>query len=247
MSGDRFFYGLSPVEMSLDKFIERYSGCYYIGGENNFVLSQSRLSQSSRYIEGQIDDLLERGIREKRDVARILAWKIGKIRHGKSEKNGKFEYAEDWRRADELDVTLYKKPFELKKIATFITDHIDELERQADENPQAVLDSLRHEKIDGLGSVYLITLLYFISKGKWPIYDRFAKMALYAIIHDIKPGGAVEYKGLPDKNDDAFSNIMKNEMEEYIGELKQVFGDRYLNSRDVDRALWVYGHLFKLK
>lgn len=33
-------------------------------------------------------------------------------------------------------------------------------------------------------------------------------------------------------------------MADYIANLVSVFGNEYKLNRDVDRALWVYGHLF---
>ena len=33
-------------------------------------------------------------------------------------------------------------------------------------------------------------------------------------------------------------------MAEYINKLEDVFGKEYQNNRNIDRALWVYGHLF---
>ena len=146
------------------------------------------------------------GIKEKIDIVHILAWKIGKIKHKESDKTNRFQYAKDWRQAENFDVTRYGKAFDLDGIASFVASNIEELEREADENPQLVLDRLYGEHFYGLGPVYLLTLLYFISKGKYPIYDRFAQMALTAIHNDVKPGGIVNFKAL---SGSAFSTIMK--------------------------------------
>ena len=35
-------------------------------------------------------------------------------------------------------------------------------------------------------------------------------------------------------------------MQKYIGLIEEIFGiKKYSENRDIDRALWVYGHLFK--
>ena len=233
------FYRPDGSLMSEDEFVSYYGARYYIGGRG-----VPRSSPSSRYVENTIDRLLKCGIKEKIDIVHILAWKIGKIKHKESDKTNRFQYAKDWRQAENFDVTRYGKAFDLDGIASFVASNIEELEREADENPQLVLDRLYGEHFYGLGPVYLLTLLYFISKGKYPIYDRFAQMALTAIHNDVKPGGIVNFKAL---SGSAFSTIMKREMEEYNGQMERVFGEKYQDSRDIDRALWVYGHFFKVK
>ena len=233
------FYRPDGRQMGEDEFISYYGARYYIGGGG-----VPRSSPSSKYVEDTIDELLKCGIRNKIDVVHILAWKIGKIKHRESDEKGCFRYAEDWKRAENFDVTWRDKPFDLGGIAGFVASNIKELERQADENPQLVLDRLYGEHFYGMGPVYLLTLLYVISKGKYPIYDRFAQMALTAIHNDVKPGGIVNFKAL---SGSAFSTIVKREMEEYIGQMERVFGEKYQDSRDIDRALWVYGHFFKVK
>lgn len=237
----KFFYP-DGTEIGKDEFIRYYSSCYYIGGEKI-----PRLSPNSHCTENEIDRLLKQGIKVKIDVVHILAWKLGKINHKESEKSGEFEYASDWKRAEDFDVARYGKPFEIERIAEFICDNIGELEGQSEKNAQTVLNRLRDEKFYGLGSVYLITLLYFISKGHYPIYDRFAQMALGAILKGVKPGDIVQYAELPEKSSRAFSGIMAHEMSEYIKQMHDVFKDEYMADRDIDRALWVYGHLFKTK
>lgn len=92
--------------------------------------------------------------------------------------------------------------------------------------------------------MYIITLLYFISHGQYPIYDRFAWKAIQAICDDKKPGDVINALELPAKNTRAFDTVFDTYMIPYIEKLKSVFGATYQESRDVDRALWVYGHKF---
>ena len=94
-----------------------------------------------------------------------------------------------------------------------------------------------------LGSVSLIALLFFITQGELPIYDRYAEIALKAIAGNIRPGQEVRYAELPGKNDTA-SEIWKSRIQPYINTLEMFFGDEWERNRDIDRALWVYGHLF---
>ena len=237
------FFDRCGKKISAEQFIELYGSSYYLD-QDRYV---SRASQNSRYVEDEIDRLLREGIKTKTDVVHILAWKIGKILHKASDETRQFCYAADWSNAEKLQVHRFGKQFKIDPMATYITDNITKLEELAKNDPQNVLNDLKGHSIKGIGVVYLITLLYFISRGKYPIYDRFAMMAICGIMSDKKPGEIIPYKELPGKNSPGFGSIMSDHMEPFISKLNAVFGDQYQKSRDVDRALWVYGHLFNTK
>lgn len=234
------FYCPCGKVISEGDFIKLYADSYYL--DNRQVVSNAQ--QSSRYVEDKMDCLLKNGICSTKDVARILAWKIGKIDHKNS--NDQFVYASDWENAESLNVTRYGNPFDLAGIANYIINNKDHLEKKADSDPQGVLNELRDVSVKGLGTTYLVTLLYFLSKGKYPIYDRFAYKGVKAILQDKKPGEIVDYEGVPDKTSKKrFESFIDNEMTCYVKDLTTIFGERYKDDRDIDRALWVYGHLFK--
>lgn len=240
------FFDVKGKEICLEKFVNDYSKDYFLSGKGLVP----GLSRSSEYVEKVITDILDKGIKTEPDVARILAWKIGKIRHKESEDNKKFIYASDWVNAEQLSATRYSKPFPLDTIAHDITSEITGLEKIAKEDPQGLLNTINKPEYRGMGSVYLVTLLYFLSKAEYPIFDQFAMKALSAIKGNTAPkvgekvGVEVEFIDLPDKQSKRFSNIMENEMAIYIGMLDEIFGDKWKTDRDIDRALWVYGHLF---
>ena len=233
------FYGKAGVSITLERFITLYGDSYYLDKER-YVPG---VSQSSRYTEDEIDRLLREGIKCELDVIHILAWKIGKIRHAESK--SRFCYSKDWSNAESFRANRYGKEFDLKTISQYIVKNIESLEDQAKSNPQKVLNDLRDINIKGLGSVYLVTLLYFISRNTFPIYDRFAKMAIDAIETGLKPGSSVCYCELPTKDSKEFGHIMDDYIYPYQKKLETQFGDKYREGRDVDRALWVYGHMFR--
>lgn len=243
------FYMPDGTEIDAKEFVEKYSEDYYLKeiGKKGLV---PNLDRSSKYIENEIEKILYKGIKNERDVARIIAWKIAKIKHRESEDNQKFIYASDWVNAEQLSVTRYSNPFPLDTIAHDITSDIKGLKKIATEDPQGLLNAINKSEYKGMGSVYLVTLLYFLSKGAYPIYDQFAMLALTAIKRDIAPkvgekvGVDVKFIELPDKQSKSFSYIMENEMAIYIEMLGEIFGDKWKSDRDIDRALWVYGHLF---
>ena len=235
------FYGKNTEELTSEQFVEKYNSSYYLG-QPKLVAG---VSQNSKVTEDEIDHILCDGIRSQLDIYHILAWKVGKIKHAESDASNRFVYASDWTGIETGVVNRFGKELDLTGLAIYIVEDIRHLEEQAKNDPQGVLEGLRKEAPPGIGTVYLITLLYFISRGTWPSYDRFAMMALSAIAEGKKPGEPVKYVELPDKNSGKFHSVMDICKQTYIKQLEDIFGKEYSKDRNVDRALWVYGHCFK--
>lgn len=261
-------------DISAEEFVKEYSDDYFLKkpGVKGLVPG---LKRSSEFVEKTISAILRNGIQDEQDVARILAWKIGKIRHRDSQNSGTsdeerhFEYSKDWVNAEKLgDVWLYckdktpEKAFPLKDITSFIAKKNENneliLESLAKNNRLELLNTINdyiiNKKIQYFGTVYIITLLYFLSRGETPIYDKYAMMALDAICSDTAPkeNGKVyiKYNALPSnkiKDKEAFNHIISCRISEYEDKIKTVyeeFGDQWKRCRKFDQALWVYGHLF---
>ena len=249
----------------LKTFVGFYNCRYFLtkeGEANDPVLystarSRRGVTQNSYLVEQQIDGILNNGIRSEKDVMKILAWKIGKIKHKKSQidlaKGKNIAYHSDWEKAEECDVKRYGKEWkEIKPFAKYIADNICHLEKlAANDRPIEVLSELRQAqdclKLKWIGPVYLLTLLYFISKGNYPIYDQFAHYALKAI-EEQKSFTEQQYT-TDDINCEVdqtadLERFFSTYKEKYLKRLQDIFQDEYKN-RDVDRALWVYGHLYK--
>lgn len=214
----KFYYPDGTEIKKKEDFIKFYSQVYYYRNKN-------------KDLEDRIDGLLRRDTLTRKDIVAILEWKIGGTSDGEvvKNRNGSIDVGELIHRYD-----LQSESFNKRVLYK--------------ENAQETLAFLTSQK--GIGPVYAITLLYFISKGEWPIYDKYAKMALSAILDpkERKPRDVVKHKELPQKDSKAFSNIMCQDMEEYKGQIEAAFGmDEYRKSRDIDRALWAYGHLFNPK
>ncbi len=94
------------------------------------------------------------------------------------------------------------------------------------------------QNMSGLGTVYLLTLVWAISGMKYPIFDRFSKIAITAICKSEKPNKK-GYKYPPDKTQIV---SIKDMYEKYQGQLSEVFGNEWKTRREIDQALWVYGH-----
>lgn len=224
-----------PIK-SIDAFLDFYSKCYYI--DNN------------KEVEDVIDNILKTGIKSPVELFRVLAWKFGKIDMKKSKENA-FVYKGS---TDEQSMKLQiprRKALINKSDIEGLYERIKECSGDFDDDiAKKFLTDIKtftEEKSwkNHFGSVYMITLLYFVSKGKYPIVDSFAYVALEAIYRPIDFGKRI---GSPDFNqlyksgfDKTFT---KGYYAKYIARLEELFGEK-VKSREVDQALWVYGKLFK--
>ena len=271
-----FYYPCGKQMSGKEEFVEFYSDRYYTKSEKilyNTSCSGRTYSvkQSSRHVEKIIDNILCKNPADftDSDIALILAWKMGKINHKESDnsetkiflhKNWKAVLG-DYSKVNGFSDWDYKEPIrqyggritlDIKVIADYLCENAVELNNLINKKPDGLklaMDKVMQESWQGIGPVYLITLLYFISNhknpGKCPIYDRFAARALLAIKDNIKPGKSIKCGTLPDKTYSNWSERVNVKMKAYIDMLEFVFDDKYKKNRDIDRALWVYGHLFK--
>ena len=240
------FYKPLGEEINKEQFIKMYSDAYYTGKVDGDRIPG--LNKNSKYIEEEIEKLLNNGFDNEIDLIRIIAWKMGKIRLSLSEEKREFCYCKDWaidEKSGYFKITRYGKDFSVQPMIDYIVENKEELFET--NNPQIILNNLRDNSTNGIGTVYLITLLYFISKANYPIYDKFAWLALKAIMNNENPTitKGFKYKELPIKDSVGFDCLCENEYADYILDIKSVFGDEYKTNRDIDRALWVYGHQFK--
>ena len=90
-----------------------------------------------------------------------------------------------------------------------------------------------------VGAVYIINLLFFLSKGEYPIYDKFAHVALKALSLGVSPSYAF-VGGAPEKGE---IKKVKSMYLDYVSLIDSLIGlEVYGKDRKWDRALWAYGH-----
>lgn len=267
---------------SIREFITVYSGKEY-----------KRLTNDDCSIADDLADKLlnadafdEENGRE--EVFFILAWKMGGINYSETNKSA------DHQKENDLENIRYKSkwiwnnenpqannngnaitPLNIlldtivrlgKKKAEWKNRIFTENREEATE----ILESLAKLKANQIGAVYLITLLYFLTNGRWPIYDKFAYIALRGIKEGMNPFGKKEIefrdrmpskdKNFPDRFIDNMKNLLniteekRNQYTEYVDWIKAfelAYQNEdgfcsYIQSRDIDRALWAYGHYYKL-
>lgn len=250
---------------TINDFLDFYNNCYYV--------------QTSQWVEKQITELLKKGKMEEQDLFNILAWKTNRINHQKSEDTKSFVYTG----SSDKNTSRWNFDFE-KEEATAVTRRtIDNLfpflkyisrELNTTVESAEILKLLKEKSPEGIGTVYLITFLYFITHGNEPIYDVFAMAALDAIYPknqdtiSLTLGSYVKMRELPSKNDNGFQNLLNPQKPNHSKSnyiiykeklnvfMEEVNSERissgknsleYKDCRDIDRALWVYGHLFRSK
>jgi hypothetical protein len=197
-----------------------------------------RGNQTSRFVENQVCALLTQTTPfSKDDLILAIAWKIGLIDHRSSEASKKIKYLRDWptalkdRYGHDFSVSI---PSLAASMPTILT-------QLGQGNPQYLFDL--HSELDGFGPVFILTVLFFVSHGRFPIYDRFAHIAALAIAQGLPPGSFVDYRAVQKWND--FQHYM-NLLLPISHACPQGLGTPSMSiSRLVDRALWVYGHFFE--
>ncbi len=245
----KFYDCKNNSQIEREDFIKIYNGSYFLSGERMV----KGVIRNSTVAENEIERILNEGIKTDKDVINILAWKLGKIKHRETDadKNGNIVFSEDWKNAYKFDILRYGRQWgKIEEFVNYIVSNIEYLCSKSKCCPQKVLNELKAQAPKGIGTVYLITLLYFISQGKYPIYDRFAYLALQGIKQGTEPfTKKIKPSILPDKNSEKFKSVYEDYIEPYVKELSDIFGSDYNRSvekyRNIDRALWVYGHAFK--
>lgn len=225
----------TKVDFNVEEFVKVYEQSYYLHKED-CPLYIPRVSVNSRIAEKRADELLVNGIKKSEDVAFILAWKIGGINHIESEAKKKIVFKEDWQN----NGFVKERYFKCERAA--FNSFCQEVARiNSNIETETIINEIIQAANDNgvkLGAVYILTLLYFITRKESPIFDRFAYIAAKSICIGAAPQ-RTWYEYPSRKTPEAILRVIN----EYKWFLTQVFG--YSNiSRSIDRALWVYGHMF---
>ncbi len=75
------FYKENEIITDNKEFIKYYNERYYLYTDKVISASNKSVFKNSEFIENQIENLLNNGIKDENDVIHILAWKTGKIKH----------------------------------------------------------------------------------------------------------------------------------------------------------------------
>ena len=222
----------SPVQYH--QWLATYRPSYYLGG-TSLGRKVNRRNQSSQFIENQIDALLAQpGQLLQAHLTLALAWKVGAIDHIAS------TASVVWKPANFPTAMIggqYKWNF--SQSIPYLATNMAGILQQLAANPAYLIDLNLRPMGSGFGATNKLAMQFFITHGGEPIYDRYAHKAALAIDQGTKPGQSVPgYRAVNSWNEyQNFKCLLRR-----IG--FQPHGSMFI-SRDDDRALWVYGHLFK--
>ncbi len=216
------FYNPKGEEIaSKEEFIKLYSNIYYV-----------LVGNKNANIESDIEFIYCKGIKaNEKDFIRFLKWKVGD-----KNKSSAIITTDRGRRIDVDRIKQLARELKYSELKFEGTLSIEDVKK--------IYNFIVDPGIANVGSVYTLALISMITKGQFPIYDRFADVGLEAVSKGYKIRSEIEYKEMPDKT--SANSVMKR-YKEYMDRLNDKFGDRWKESRDVDRALWTYGHMFFIK
>ena len=243
--------GMFENEEQVKKFIEKYEK-YYFKGTYNKSNKFGRCGVKSTYVEDE--EIIMKELCKGNHNKYVIAWKFGNYR-----KNKEICINNMFNGYRNIDMGNYIEGVDEQKDC--ITKIFEEIESKiingniegVREDLEEIYNILLKVAPSYFGMVYIINSMFFLSKGKIPIYDKNVYKAMKALCDNIKP---IEVRKLynPNKID---SDKVIDRLIEYMCMLDEVFGvykttksvnfDRcecvgYI-SRGLDRALWVYGQL----
>ncbi len=230
------FFDEQGKQIQCQQWLKTYKPYYFLNGSTRGQRINSR-NQTSPFVESQVCALLKQTTQlSKDDLILAVAWKIGAIDHHGSEAAQKIKYLYNW---DTALRDRYRRDF--SEGISYLSAKMPTILQQINQgDPQYLFDL--HSTLDGFGPVYVLAILFFMTHGKYPIYDQFAHIAVEAIHRSLPPGSYIPYRPLQEWSDyQHFMNLLRP-----IGGAcpREVGDSRMFISRPVDRALWVYGHFF---
>lgn len=227
------FYNRNNQKITQDEWVELYEPYYFLGGPT-YGRSIPKRRQGSKFVEEKIEEILKKGLQQD-ELTLIVAWKIGAIDHKVSELKGEIIFLKNFDETFEFP-DQYGRIIKAKEIIEYCQKKFSDITKKIS-NAELLYDDLEEHRGQKsyFGMVKLLALLYFFTQRHWPIYDQFAHRAVEAITADIKhdePVGCYNQIG-----------GFKEYREKYVEKIKNIFRKQDIG-RNVDRALWVYGHFF---
>ncbi len=247
MMGYYFFKKNTNGGKECQNFIDIYQPMYFKEYTKKCIVPN--IKQTYTDVEEEIVKILDTGIKHEDDVFNVLMWKLGKIK-GINE-NKTFIYYDDVDKKNKKAKIYSKEQIDLSelisKVAEFCLNHNYDKESYAFDKAQNFIDYTRKLDCKNMWTIFLITLLYFYSKGDFQIFDKYAMVALTAIEKEISPGEEVEYCALPNDKIDTIITDECSLYRVYLNKLNKFRNNENVDMRELDQALWVYGHWFKIR
>ena len=244
-------------------FIDTYHKYYYSGYTITDEVVEKygipkNLNQTDEKLEKYIISKLEKGIYDEE----TFAWKAGRAKW----KNDAFDYnpplPNEWVNGNggKIKISREGDVFNKDDFVTYLKNNkisVDNNEFDKEDVRKQLFISIKEKyHLYNYGTVNIINQMFFLSKGAIPLYDYYAHLGVKALfmkkspleiyISDA-PSKDAHPKGKNKQKNDFYMAV--NLLEEYIWLLKEVFpkeihkdGNIMYISRELDQALWVYGH-----
>lgn len=270
MSKCKYFYPDGKEITKKQEFLDFYSEVYRYENHKQWDLE---LRMEKLLDPDNVDSLTTK------NIADIFYWKTNRnpgSPEEEAEKEKKGEYCINSRNGEIVIRDELKEAQEFKRLneperKTYETCEIDEsnakdfLEYLVNHRFPASQSSGKTGEGTKIGIVYAITLLFFVTNGAYPIYDRYAHVGLKSVADGGNPTdeqskitesyycSKMFHSPGRNKDGDITGTAIDKAWKEYMGYKrllmgKDAFGDVYgkgaSERRKVDRALWAYGHLF---
>lgn len=237
------FYDRQGIPIKYEQWLQLYEPFYFLNGPTHGRRVNSR-NQSSQFVENQVCKLLaKQSILTRQELVLAMAWKIGGlIDHNSSESKRDIVFLQSWtttlKASGQFRVTDYSKSI------PYLDANMDAIVNQVNQgNPKYLFDLAG--KLEGIGKVYVLTILFFITHGRFPIYDKYAHIAAQAIYDGLPPESLIEYRAVNSWSD--YLDYM-NLLSDISNSATEAQGHSTMFiTRPVDRSLWVYGHFFNEK
>lgn len=246
MMGYYFFKKNTNLGKECQNFIDIYQPMYFKDYNKKCIVPN--IKQTFKNVEDEVVKILDTGITKEDDVFIVLMWKLGKIKG--INKDNTFIFNNDVDANNKKAKIYSKEQIDLKKFIGEVTDFCVKNNYKKEsydyDKAQKFIDYSKKLNCEYMWTIYLITLLYFYSKGDFQIYDKYAMVALTAIEKGILPGEEVEYWSLPNDNINTIISDESSLYRKYINKLNGFRNNETVDMRKLDQALWVYGHWFKI-
>lgn len=235
------YYNLCSTQFDPKEFVATYAPMYL---KDNYC-HVPWVKQSYEKLENDLIDRAKSDLWDESLIFDIMAWKTGKIKLKESVNADKLVFADGCSKK-QMKLQVRGKELHIGSLANYITNpnNLKDLKSKSGEDAIEAFRCLSNNSEKGIGTVYLFTLVYFLSNRKQPIYDTYVWRALQAIERHLAPGSKIK-EAVPDKT--STNERIEQFYIPFRKTLFDLFGEEeYCKSRDIDRALWVYGHYFKV-
>jgi hypothetical protein len=180
------FFDLNGNRVRCQQWLDTYEPRYFLDGPKG-----NPRNRTSRFVESKVCALLTQAAHlSLPDLVLAMAWKIGLINHRLSEATQGIEYRQDW--PTKLTAKTQFGTLDFSTSIPYLAENMPTIAQISRVNPRYLYDLTPRPK--GFGHVYILTVLFFATGGRYPIYDKYAHVATLAISQDLAPGAYVNYR-----------------------------------------------------